>query len=61
MSKRKPKNLNIRKLIKLGSHGGSIVVSLPVSLLTQLGWKEKQKVTVKKINGALVIRDWKKR
>ncbi|HEX5429754.1 MAG TPA: hypothetical protein VFX17_01600 [Patescibacteria group bacterium] len=55
---KKLKDKNQRKLIRLGS---SVVVSLPIELLTELGWKEKQKVVVKKINGALVIRDWKKR
>ena len=58
MPSRPLKNKKIRKLIKLGD---SIVVSLPVELLTALGWRERQKVTVKKLNGALVIRDWKKR
>jgi antitoxin component of MazEF toxin-antitoxin module len=53
--------IDTRKLIRLGGKKGSLVVSLPQALIKQLGWKEKQKVSVKKINGALVIRDWKKR
>lgn len=50
---------NKRKIIKIGLD--SFAVTLPKLLVKQLGWKEKQIVTVKKINGALVIRDWKKK
>jgi antitoxin component of MazEF toxin-antitoxin module len=52
-------NQNIRKLTKMG--GRSLGLTLPVELINQLGWKEHQKVTVKKIRGALVIRDWRKK
>lgn len=39
----------------------SLAVTIPVEIISSLGWKEKQRVAVKKINGAVVIRDWKKR
>ena len=48
---------NTRKVIKLGT---SFVVSIPVEILKKLGWKEKQKVIVKKIHGGVQIKDWKK-
>ena len=51
-------NRNIRKLIKLGA--GSLALTLPIELVQKLKWKEKQKVTVKKVRGGIVVRDWKK-
>jgi len=33
---------------------------LPRKLVMELGWKEKQKVTVKRVRGGLLIKDWKK-
>ena len=51
-------NQNVRKITKVG--GKSLAVTLPRELLTKLGWKEKQKVTIKKVRGGLLIKDWKK-
>jgi antitoxin component of MazEF toxin-antitoxin module len=51
---------NTRKLTRLGS-SRSIGVVLPADLVRQLGWKEHQRVVIKKVSGALVVRDWKKR
>jgi len=47
----------IRKIIKIGD---SFSVTIPIEILRALGWKEKQKVTVKKTRGGFVVRDWKK-
>jgi len=58
MSTRKSSEKNIRKLIKLGN--GSIAVTLPIEFVRELKWREKQNVVVKRINGGMVIRDWKK-
>ncbi|MDP2788751.1 MAG: AbrB/MazE/SpoVT family DNA-binding domain-containing protein [bacterium] len=57
MANKKFSQRNTRKIIKVGS---SFVVSIPVEILKKLGWKEKQKVVVKKIHGGVTIRDWKK-
>lgn len=46
----------IRKIIKIGD---SFCVTVPVEIMRALGWKEKQKVTVKKTHGGFVVRDWK--
>jgi len=54
---RKLEEKNIRKLTRLGKT--SLVVSIPVEIIKSLGWGEKQRVTVKKINGAVVIRDYR--
>jgi len=48
---------NIRKLTRMGRAGSSLGLTIPKELATSLGWKERQKVVVKKVNGALVIRD----
>ncbi len=49
---------NIRKLTKLG--GKSIGLTLPIELVRELGWREKQKVVVKRVRGGVMIKDWKK-
>jgi len=54
---RKIEEQNIRKLTKTGKQ--SICVTLPIELVRELGWKEKQKVTVRRIKGGLEIRDWR--
>lgn len=53
------KDKNIRKLTRMGRAGSSLGLTLPKELATSLGWKERQKVVVKKVNGSLVIRDYK--
>ncbi len=35
-------------------------VTLPIELVRELGWREKQKVVVKKRGSGLLIEDWKK-
>ena len=47
---------NIRKVIKIGK--ASLAVTLPKDLMTELKWREKQKVVVKKKGKTLVISDW---
>ncbi len=47
----------MRKLTKLG--GKSIGLTLPIELVRELGWREKQKVVVKRVKGGLMIKDWK--
>ena len=59
MGMRKLVNKNIRKLTKVGR--GSLMVTLPVEDVKALGWREKQKVTVKKVRGGLLIKDWRAR
>ncbi len=58
MARRKTEDTSIRKLTKVG--GKSIGLTLPIELVRELGWKEKQKVTVKRVHGGVVIKDWKK-
>jgi len=58
MTQRTLKDTNIRKLTRLGN---SLVVSVPREILNALGWRERQKLTIRKIRGGITIRDWKAR
>jgi len=58
MANRKAAEQNIRKLTRMG--GKSLGLTLPVELLKELKWKEKQKVKVKRVRGGILIKDWKK-
>lgn len=57
MARQKLANKNIRKILK---NGDSYAVTIPIEIMTELKWKEKQKVVVKKIRGGFSARDWKK-
>lgn len=56
--RRKNEEENIRKITRLGKT--SLAVTLPIGIIGELGWKEKQKVIVKKVRGGVLIKDWKK-
>ena len=45
----------VRKIIRLGR---SKAITLPSEELRTLGWREKQKVVVKRVGKKLVIEDW---
>lgn len=51
-------NKNVRKLMRLGKT--SLAVSLPIEMVREFGWREKQKVTATKVRGGILIKDWKK-
>jgi antitoxin component of MazEF toxin-antitoxin module len=53
----KLKDKNTRKITKVGKT--SLAVTLPVEMVKDLGWREKQRVTVKRIKGGLQIRDYR--
>jgi len=54
----KSEEKSVRKLIKLGEK--SVCVTLPIEDVRELGWREHQKLRVKKIHGGFEIRDWRK-
>jgi len=58
MARRKTEDDNIRKLTKIGQK--SVGLTLPIEIVRELGWREKQKVVVKKVRGGVLIKDWKK-
>jgi hypothetical protein len=57
MANKKSSEKGIRKLTKSGN--GSIGLTLPIEEVRALGWKEKQKVIVRRVRGGLLIKDWK--
>jgi len=58
MARRKLSENNIRKLTRSGG-GKSIGLTLPKEMVDSLGWQEKQRVVVKRIQGGLVFRDYR--
>ncbi|RKX32631.1 MAG: hypothetical protein DRP71_11780 [Verrucomicrobia bacterium] len=48
----------VRKITKTGNY--TYYVTIPKSLIEELGWKERQKVVVERKGTSLVVRDWKK-
>lgn len=59
MTTKKLADKNTRKLIRLGRAGASLGLTLPKEMIASLGWKEKQRITVKRIRGGIVIRDYR--
>lgn len=57
MTKKTRESKEVRKLTKLG--GKSIGLTLPIELVRELGWREKQKVVVKKVKGGFTVRDYR--
>jgi len=49
----------IRKITKTGNY--TYYVTIPKAQLDQLGWRERQKVVVKRVGKKLIIEDWKSR
>ena len=58
MAKREQKESGIRKLTKLGKK--SLAVTIPIEITREFGWREKQKVVLKKSRRKIIISDWKK-
>jgi len=58
MSTRKLKDKNIRKLTRVGKT--SISVTIPIEIVKDLKWKERQKVIVKQSGKKIIIQDWEK-
>ena len=58
MANKKSTEKDIRKLTKSGN--GSIGLTLPIEVVRELGWKEKQKVIIKRVRGGVLVKDWKK-
>ncbi|HKK63322.1 MAG TPA: AbrB/MazE/SpoVT family DNA-binding domain-containing protein [Bacteroidales bacterium] len=48
---------HIRSLAK-GAGGSSYSVILPKHLIRELGWKEKQKLDVRRYGDGILIKDW---
>ena len=58
MRRRKIEARSIRNLQKTAG-GSTYIVSLPIEVIRELGWKAKQKLEVKKYGDGILIKDWK--
>jgi len=58
MSDKKESEKNIRKLTRVGKT--SLCVTIPVGMVKELKWKERQKVVLNLKGGKITIEDWKK-
>jgi len=58
MAKRAQNESSIRKLTKLGKK--SLAVTIPIEIIREFGWKERQKLIVKKFGQKVIVEDWKK-
>ncbi len=58
MARKKLEERNIRKLTRTGG-GKSISVTLPIDMVRELKWRDRQKVVVTKHGKGLIIEDWK--
>jgi len=56
MAKRAQNESQIRKLTKLGKK--SLCVTIPIEIIREFGWRERQKLVVKKFGKKIVIEDW---
>ena len=54
---RKLADKNTRKLQKLGKT--SLAVTIPKEIITELKWREKQRVKITRICGGFVVRDYR--
>lgn len=53
----KLKNKNTRKITRVGKT--SLAVTIPIEIVRELGWREKQRVKIKRIKGGFVVRDYR--
>lgn len=58
MSRRKSGKEHIRKLQRTGDEGRSYALTLPKDLVEELGWEERQKLTVRQKDSKVIIKDW---
>lgn len=57
MARKRMDKRNIRKITKTGG-GASYSIVLPIEMIRQLGWRDRQKVVVTKRGKTLMIKDW---
>ena len=60
MARRQLAERNIRKISKTGN-GRTFSITLPIELVRELGWREKQKLVVRKRGQGLLIEDWQEK
>jgi len=58
MARQKTNKTNIRKITKVGKQ--SLAVTIPIEMIRELKWRERQKVVVTKRGKSIIIKDWRK-
>lgn len=58
MGRRTIEEHHVRNLQKTGG-GRTYIVSLPIEIIRDLGWKAKQKLVVNRYGDGIIIKDWK--
>jgi len=56
-TRRKLEERNIRKITKMAG-GASFGITLPIEMVRELGWRERQRVVVSKHGETLSIKDY---
>jgi len=59
MARRTLEERYIRKLTRTGA-GRAMSITLPIEEIRALGWKDRQKVVVKRVGKKFIVSDWKK-
>jgi uncharacterized protein with PhoU and TrkA domain len=52
--------VNQEEIRKIQHTNGSYLISLPIGEIRELGWREGQKVVVKRRGKGFIVADWKK-
>ncbi len=55
--KNSQKNVRVRHLTKIAG-GSSYAVVIPIEFIRQMGWKDHQKLVIRKYGSKIVISDW---
>ena len=58
MGRRELSEKNIRKLTRMGG-GRSLGLTLPIEIMKEFGWRERQKIKVRKHGKKIILEDWK--
>lgn len=56
MTRRKSNEEHIRKITRSGD---SYALTIPIAVIRELNWQERQKVTVERKGKKIIIEDWK--
>lgn len=52
------KEQNIRKIVKNGRN--SYHINIPKEIMRELSWRERQKLTIRRVGKRIMVEDWEK-
>jgi antitoxin component of MazEF toxin-antitoxin module len=55
--KNSQKNVRVRHLTKIAG-GSSYAIVIPIEFIRQMGWKDHQKLVIRKYGSKIVVSDW---